>query len=99
MIGHSIRSAPWPRVPLDRPELPFTDPRERLRPCQPGLLRTGEDGSITVDPGDGGRSFTVARDFTARALQGNAVLRWEYRPGSALFLVWQQQRSGLASDK
>jgi hypothetical protein len=21
------------------------------------------------------------------------VLRWEYRPGSALFLVWQQRRS------
>jgi len=22
------------------------------------------------------------------------VLRWEYRPGSTLFFVWQQQRSG-----
>ena len=22
------------------------------------------------------------------------MLRWEYRPGSALFFVWQQQRSG-----
>jgi hypothetical protein len=22
-------------------------------------------------------------------------LRWEYRPGSALFLVWQQDRSGF----
>ena len=26
------------------------------------------------------------------------MLRWEYRPGSALFLVWQQQRSGFAPD-
>ncbi len=25
---------------------------------------------------------------------GNAVLRWEYRPGSALFFVWQQSRFG-----
>lgn len=32
-------------------------------------------------------------DFTFRSLRGNAVLRWEYRPGSALFLVWQQERS------
>ena len=23
----------------------------------------------------------------------NAVLRWEYRPGSTIFLVWQQNRS------
>ncbi len=28
-------------------------------------------------------------------LRGNAVLRWEYRPGSALFMVWQQERSGF----
>jgi hypothetical protein len=31
-------------------------------------------------------------DFNIRSLRGNAVLRWEYRPGSALFLVWQQER-------
>lgn len=28
------------------------------------------------------------RDFDARSLNGNAVLRWEYRPGSTLFFVW-----------
>ncbi len=22
--------------------------------------------------------------------------RWEYRPGSAIYLVWQQQRTGFA---
>ena len=32
-------------------------------------------------------------DFTVRSLKGNAVLRWEYRPGSLLFLVWTQDRS------
>lgn len=32
-------------------------------------------------------------DFTFRSLRGNAVLRWEYRPGSAIFFVWQQDRS------
>jgi len=31
-------------------------------------------------------------DFTAFSLKGDAVLRWEYRPGSVLFLVWTQQR-------
>jgi hypothetical protein len=33
--------------------------------------------------------------FHVRSLRGNAVLRWEYRPGSALFLVWQQNREGV----
>ncbi|HEX2211466.1 MAG TPA: DUF5916 domain-containing protein [Longimicrobium sp.] len=32
-------------------------------------------------------------DLNFRSLRGNAVLRWEYRPGSTLFLVWQQQRA------
>ncbi len=33
-------------------------------------------------------------DFNYRSLRGNAVLRWEWRPGSTLFLVWQQNRAG-----
>ncbi len=57
-----------------------------------------DDGSVTITPADGGDAFDLSPDFTVRALQGNAVLRWEYRPGSALFLVWQQQRSGYDSD-
>ena len=31
-------------------------------------------------------------DFHRRALRSNLVLRWEYRPGSTLFVVWQQSR-------
>lgn len=37
---------------------------------------------------------TSGSDFNFRSLRGNAVLRWEYLPGSTLFLVWQQFRSG-----
>jgi hypothetical protein len=29
-------------------------------------------------------------DFSYRSLRGNAVLRWEYRPGSTAFFVWTQ---------
>lgn len=47
--------------------------------------------TVTVD----GSSFTIpALDFTQRSLRGSAVVRWEYRPGSALFVVWQQTRDG-----
>ncbi len=31
-------------------------------------------------------------DFHRRSLRSNLVLRWEYRPGSTLFAVWQQSR-------
>ncbi len=42
---------------------------------------------------DGTADFSFpARDFNFRSLRGNAVLRWEYRPGSTIFLVWQQDR-------
>ncbi len=36
-------------------------------------------------------------NFHNRSLRSNLVLRWEYRPGSTLFLVWSQSRG--ASDK
>jgi hypothetical protein len=59
-----------------------------------------EDAVYEVDPdGDGpAASFTFDDpDFTTSALRGTAVLRWEYRPGSTLFFVWTQQRSGFDS--
>ncbi|MEO5817255.1 MAG: DUF5916 domain-containing protein [Gemmatimonadaceae bacterium] len=51
-----------------------------------------------IDP-DGGagpsRPFDVGNpDFNIRSLRGTAVLRWEYRPGSTVFFVWTQERSG-----
>jgi hypothetical protein len=45
------------------------------------------------DPATPGFAFD-SPDFGVRSLRGNAVLRWEYRPGSTLFLVWQQERGG-----
>jgi hypothetical protein len=31
-------------------------------------------------------------DFNMKSFNSNVVLRWEYRPGSTLFLVWTQNR-------
>jgi hypothetical protein len=33
-------------------------------------------------------------DFNRLSLNSNVVLRWEYLPGSTLFLVWSQAREG-----
>jgi len=44
-------------------------------------------------------SFTFASpDFRTRSVRINAVLRWEYRPGSTLFVVWTQSRAGTFDD-
>ncbi len=41
---------------------------------------------------------TQADGFNVKQFRSNAVVRWEYRPGSALFLVWTQQRQGNRSN-
>jgi hypothetical protein len=41
----------------------------------------------------GASAFTLAnRDFNVRSFQSNVVLRWEWRPGSTMYAVWQQNR-------
>ncbi|HSJ65525.1 MAG TPA: DUF5916 domain-containing protein [Gemmatimonadaceae bacterium] len=57
----------------------------------------GTDYIIDPDGAGPAACFSVRdRDFNQRSLRGNAVLRWEYRPGSTLFFVWQQQRDAFA---
>ncbi len=44
---------------------------------------------------DSGARFSVADpDYTVASVRSTAVLRWEFRPGSTLYLVWQQSRGG-----
>lgn len=35
---------------------------------------------------------TVAQDFNVKQFRSNMVLRWEYKPGSTIYLVWSQGR-------
>lgn len=42
-------------------------------------------------------TFPKQQDFAYQNLQSNFVMRWEYRPGSTLFLVWSHNRK--ASDE
>ena len=61
---------------------------------------TADPDRIVVDP-DGGGPFEGQEiddpNFSLASLRGNAVLRWEYSPGSTLFLVWTQNRSDSES--
>lgn len=63
------------------------------------LEATFVNGTQEVDfDGDATTDFTFTdRDFNLRSLIGNAVLRWEYRPGSTIFFVWQRAQAGAAA--
>jgi hypothetical protein len=56
------------------------------------ILERLADGSYRVT--DGEATFALAnRDFNVRSFRSNVVLRWEWRPGSILYMVWQQNRA------
>jgi hypothetical protein len=85
----------------------YTGVRELRAPGTFDFLRYGEEGSTidratgTVDPDGNGpaAAFGIGQpDFTFASLRGNAVLRWEYSPGAALFVVWTQDRAMNESD-
>ncbi|MGE0361301.1 MAG: DUF5916 domain-containing protein [Vicinamibacterales bacterium] len=43
-------------------------------------------------------AYTGDADFNFRSFRTTNVLRWEYKPGSALFVVWQQGRQETVED-
>jgi hypothetical protein len=47
------------------------------------------DPSVTSDPGG----------FNFKEFQSNLVFRWEYRPGSTLFVVWNEGRQGFGNEE
>jgi len=50
-------------------------------------LRTVLDGSSAFDIGE--------PNYSVASLRSTAVLRWEFRPGSTLYVAWQQDRGGV----
>jgi hypothetical protein len=54
-----------------------------------------KDGEITIDPDGNGPSPALTfddPDFIVRSIRANMIFRWEYMPGSSLYLVWTQSR-------
>jgi hypothetical protein len=83
----------------------FGVPKEFARPGTFEFLQYGRDvGTIafnpftttyTIDPDGRGSAppFDLAvEDFNSKWLVAKAVWRWEWRPGSTLYLAWTQQR-------
>jgi len=82
-----------------------TDPKTRVWADRYHVFEGSEiaydetSGTWRVDEnGDGAADFSFGTpDFNFLQFRSNLVVRWEYRPGSALFLVWSQGRTGYDS--
>jgi hypothetical protein len=77
----------------------YSDFRELARPRSLEFVGQGagawtyDAAGRVFDPDGAGPESGQVKDFNTRSLRGNAVFRWEYLPGSTLFLVWTQQRT------
>ncbi len=59
-----------------------------------GSKITEAGGSYFVSPGGAGAPFSFSDpDFNFKSLRGDVILRWEYAPGSTIYLVWTQDRT------
>jgi hypothetical protein len=70
----------------------YTDLRELAdprAPSYPDRFRPYGDTTVTNDPGA----------FNVKQFRSNLVMRWEYRPGSTLFVVWTQGRDDFESQE
>jgi hypothetical protein len=81
------------------------DPRgaqwdDRMQYLTPNQVTRNGAGDFLVDlNNDNTTDATIANpDFSYTSFRSNVVLRWEYRPGSTIFLVWQQGRSASTSN-
>jgi hypothetical protein len=55
-----------------------------------------DESTLTADPDGDGPANPIQfdnPDFNFKSLRGNAVLRWEFVPGSIVYFVWTQTRS------
>lgn len=79
---------------------------ELREPRTTDLRFYGEDGTTlsestgdaphTLTVQDGAEEFSFIRpDFRSLSFRSNLVMRWEWLPGSTLFLVWQVDRGGF----
>ncbi len=59
-----------------------------------GELRSDGDDFVVDRMSDGVDDFSFAKpDFSFGQLRSNLVFRWEYRPGSTVFVVWSHDRT------
>jgi len=65
-----------------------------------GISYNSNSNSYAIDEDiNGNTDYSFSNpNFNFRQFRSNLVVRWEYLPGSTLFLVWSQGRTSSASD-
>jgi uncharacterized protein DUF5916 len=73
---------------------------DRFHLYGPGEIAYREaDNAYVVTEAGGAPAYTFANpDFSFRQFRSNLVARWEWKPGSSLYLVWSQGRTASASN-
>lgn len=71
----------------------------RFKEYDPGTISCNPSGEICmIEDNSIGTIRFDQPDFNIREFLSNMVLRWEYQPGSTLFLVWSQNRESSMPD-
>ena len=66
---------------------------DRFHLLAPDEITQGEGGRYFADEAAVGRYSFANPDFSFRQFRSNLVARWEYKPGSSLYVVWSQGRT------
>ncbi|HEX5168017.1 MAG TPA: DUF5916 domain-containing protein [Cyclobacteriaceae bacterium] len=73
--------------------------QQRFIPVPDDQIALKDDVYAVDENKDGAADFTFDNpDFNVGQFRSNMVLRWEYIPSSALFLVWTQNMNGAFND-
>ena len=77
-----------------------TNPRANAYSNRFALLDTHlSDNAYQVAASGGNPAYSISNpDFTFNQFRSNLVFRWEYRPGSQLFFVWGNERTGWQNE-
>jgi hypothetical protein len=69
---------------------------DRFHIYSPDQIADGTDNYLVDENMDRTEDYTIGKsDFNYKAFLSNLVIRWEYSPGSSVYLVWSQTRSGF----
>lgn len=69
-----------------------TRPSARVAAIRPGRLALDPERTYLLDGGSDSASTFADPAYSERSLHHSLVLRWEFLPGSALFVVWTHER-------
>jgi hypothetical protein len=74
-----------------------SDYNNRFAVYSPQQIKLVDNDYYSIDENnDNNEDYSFGKpDFNVKEFLSNLVIRWEYNPGSSLYLVWSQTRSGF----